>query len=86
MWGFSGRILIVTNLSKDLCFSDGQTDTTTTDQSASPAYSSPGIVNKHCESLVKIFKSILINAKNKPKGEEGDTDQLLDSADEEFSG
>jgi len=40
--------------------SDGQTDTTTTDQSASPAYSSPG--------------------------EEGDTDQLLDSADEEFSG
>jgi len=40
--------------------SDGQTDTTTTDQSASPAYSSPG--------------------------EEGDTDQVLDSADEEFSG
>merc|ERR1719400_273147 len=40
--------------------SDGQTDTTTTDQSASPAYSSPG--------------------------EECDTDQVLDSADEEFSG
>ena len=28
-----------------LCCSDGQTDTTTTDQSASPAYSSPGIVS-----------------------------------------
>ena len=27
-------------------FSDGQTDTTTTDQSASPAYSSPGEVKQ----------------------------------------
>ena len=35
-------------------FSDGQTDTTTTDQSASPAYSSPGEVKQ--SNIIDIVK------------------------------
>ena len=67
-----------------ICCSDGQTDTTTTDQSASPAYSSPGIVSTQTIHIEIEFDGSKYTSAY--TGEEGDTDQVLDSADEEFSG